>query len=176
MLLISSWLQFLLATVAPKYYNMPHFQSMYVYVGFEVLTAVVMKSSIFWDMTPCSLLSVNRRFVGTYLLHLQSSAWYLLHSCFLLGLFFYPEDGGDMFLRSIDCRRTTRPCIPEDGTRQIKSRLNSGNAYFCSLQNTASSPLLFINLKIKIYKTFSSVCCFVWVWNWFPRSMWTIYS
>jgi hypothetical protein len=24
------------------------------YVGFEVLTAVVMKNSIFWDITPCS--------------------------------------------------------------------------------------------------------------------------
>jgi hypothetical protein len=28
-------------------------------VGFEVLTAVVMKSSIFWDITPCSLLKIN---------------------------------------------------------------------------------------------------------------------
>jgi hypothetical protein len=30
-----------------------------------------MKSIIFWDMTPCSLLSYNRRFGGTYRLHLQ---------------------------------------------------------------------------------------------------------
>jgi hypothetical protein len=30
-----------------------------------------MKSSIFWDITPCSPLSVNRRFGGTYRLHLQ---------------------------------------------------------------------------------------------------------
>jgi hypothetical protein len=28
-------------------------------VGFEVLTAVAMKSSIFWDITPCSVLKVN---------------------------------------------------------------------------------------------------------------------
>jgi hypothetical protein len=28
-------------------------------VGFEVLTAVVMKSSIFWDITSCSPLKVN---------------------------------------------------------------------------------------------------------------------
>jgi hypothetical protein len=40
-------------------------------VGFEVFTAVVMKSIIFWDMTPCSLLSCNGRFGGTYRLHLQ---------------------------------------------------------------------------------------------------------
>jgi hypothetical protein len=38
--------------------------------GFEVFTAVVMKSIIFWDMTPCSL-SCTRRFGGTYRLHLQ---------------------------------------------------------------------------------------------------------
>jgi hypothetical protein len=41
------------------------------YVGFEVFTAVVMNSIIFWDMTPCSPLSFNRRFGGTYLLKLQ---------------------------------------------------------------------------------------------------------
>jgi hypothetical protein len=37
-----------------------------LYVGFEVLTAVVMKSTIFWDITPCCPLKVNRRFGGTY--------------------------------------------------------------------------------------------------------------
>jgi hypothetical protein len=41
------------------------------YEGFEVFIAVVMKSIIFWDMTPCSPLSVNRRFGGTYRLFLQ---------------------------------------------------------------------------------------------------------
>jgi hypothetical protein len=35
-------------------------------VGFEVFTALVMKSTIFWDITPCSLLSVNQSFRGTY--------------------------------------------------------------------------------------------------------------
>jgi hypothetical protein len=37
----------------------------------EILTAVVMKSAIFWDITPYSPLSINRRFGGTYSLHLQ---------------------------------------------------------------------------------------------------------
>jgi hypothetical protein len=50
-----------------------------VFVGFEVLTAVVMKSTIFWDITPCSVLSVYVHFGGTYR---------------------DPEDGGDMFLRN----------------------------------------------------------------------------
>jgi hypothetical protein len=34
-------------------------------VGFEVLTAAVIKSSIFWDITPCSPLKVNGRFGET---------------------------------------------------------------------------------------------------------------
>jgi hypothetical protein len=47
------------------------------YVGFEVFTAVVMKSIILWDMRPCSPLSSNRRFGGTYRLHLQGGDVFL---------------------------------------------------------------------------------------------------
>jgi hypothetical protein len=51
----------------------PHWrvQQFFHCVGFEVFTAVVMKSIIFLYMTPCSPLSCNRRFGGTYRLHLQ---------------------------------------------------------------------------------------------------------
>jgi hypothetical protein len=49
------------------------------YVGLEVLRAALMKSSIFWDIMPHSLLKVNQRFRGTCCLHLQgqriSQAW-----------------------------------------------------------------------------------------------------
>jgi hypothetical protein len=37
----------------------------------QVRHLVNMKRSIFWDITPCSPLSVNRRFGGTYRFHLQ---------------------------------------------------------------------------------------------------------
>jgi hypothetical protein len=40
-------------------------------VGFEVLTAVVMKSSIFWNIMSYSPLKVNRRFLRTCRLHFQ---------------------------------------------------------------------------------------------------------
>jgi hypothetical protein len=41
------------------------------YVGFEVLTVVAMKSSIFCHIMPCSLVKVNRCFKQTCRLHLQ---------------------------------------------------------------------------------------------------------
>jgi hypothetical protein len=43
--------------------------------------------------TPCDPLNVNRRFTG--------SAYNLLHTGLLLGLFLDPEDGSDIFLRKI---------------------------------------------------------------------------
>jgi hypothetical protein len=52
------------------------------YVGFEVLTAVVIKSTIFWDITSCSALSINRRFGGTYQLHLLLR-WFLSQLIFI---------------------------------------------------------------------------------------------
>jgi hypothetical protein len=38
---------------------------------FEVLAVVVMKRTVFWDITLCSPLKVNRCFGGTYHRHLQ---------------------------------------------------------------------------------------------------------
>jgi hypothetical protein len=40
-------------------------------VGYEVFTAVVMKNTIFWDITSRNLLKVNRHFGGTYRLHFE---------------------------------------------------------------------------------------------------------
>jgi hypothetical protein len=84
-------------------------------VGFEVLTAVVMKSTIFWDIMPCSPLKANRHFRRTYRLHFQGRSisrtryqheimWQAepcFHAGILLGLYFYPENGGNMFFRNV---------------------------------------------------------------------------
>jgi hypothetical protein len=78
------------------------------YVRLEVLTAVIMKSRIFWDTMPCSPLKASTRFAGAYHFHLQGrisrarnqreSGWQEPHfyAGFLLGLFFDPEDGSDV--------------------------------------------------------------------------------
>jgi hypothetical protein len=84
-----------------------------------------MKSSVFWDITPCRPLKVSRRFGGTCHLQLQGPSvnWarnhnetgsymssprsYLLHVAgFYLRLFFYSEDVRDMFLRNVGRSRT----------------------------------------------------------------------
>jgi hypothetical protein len=84
-------------------------------VGFDVRPPVVMKSCVFWDITPCSPLKVNRRFVGA------CRATYF-HAGFLLSLFFDPGDGGDMCLRNVGWQRTTRRYIPEDRTLETNAR------------------------------------------------------
>jgi hypothetical protein len=61
------------------------------YVAFKVLTAVVMKSCIFREITPCSPLSVNRHLGGT----LKMETTYSSET-------------------SVDFQRTTRRYIPED--------------------------------------------------------------
>jgi hypothetical protein len=85
------------------------------WVGFEVLTGVAMKNYIFCNMSS-SPLKVSRCFWGTCCLHFQGRRigqarnqheaggkppCHLLHTISLLGLFFDPEDRGDMFLRNV---------------------------------------------------------------------------
>jgi hypothetical protein len=65
-------------------------------VKFEVLAVVFMKSSIFWDITPCGLLKVNQCFRETHRLHVQAVLATHFHAGFLLGILFGPEDGDDV--------------------------------------------------------------------------------
>jgi hypothetical protein len=76
-------------------------------VGYEVLTAVVLKSSIFWHITPYSPLKVNQHFGGkvtSFFKVEETQRQAMYYTCFLtgtlLGLFFDPEDGY-MFLRNV---------------------------------------------------------------------------
>jgi hypothetical protein len=81
------------------------------------LTAVVIRSSVCWDIRLCIMWEDNRRFGGTYLLHLQGISCCLIHSDSLLSLPFGHEDEGDIFLEtSMLSQRTTRRYIPEDKT------------------------------------------------------------
>jgi hypothetical protein len=76
----------------------------------ETATANSLKSIIFWDVTPCNLLICNRRFGGTYRLHLQGRREFqqepACKQVVLAEIFFDPEDGGDMFIRNVGCIST----------------------------------------------------------------------
>jgi hypothetical protein len=79
-------------------------------VGFEVLTAMVMMSSTFWDIMPYSPSKVNSIFGGICSLQLQDQIISQersqheegsKHGSFLLHLFIDFENGGDKFLRNV---------------------------------------------------------------------------
>jgi hypothetical protein len=93
------------------------------YIGFEVLTAVVMKSTIFWDITPCSPLKVNRRFGGTYRLNL-CPAYHLLARWFIARAYSSTLKVEAKYTSetSIYFQRNTRRYIPEDSTLQDSRR------------------------------------------------------
>jgi hypothetical protein len=78
------------------------------HIGFEVLTAVAMKSSIFWDITLCSPLKVSQHF-GELL------PVFMLVSClaYCLALEIEATCSSEML---VDFQRTTQHCIPEDRT------------------------------------------------------------
>jgi hypothetical protein len=40
-------------------------------VKFKVLTATRVKMTVYWDVAPCSVVDINRRFIGYYCLHDQ---------------------------------------------------------------------------------------------------------
>jgi hypothetical protein len=108
-------------------------------VGFEILRAVILKSSIFWDIMPCIPLKINRRFGETCRLHLQgrrkasgkqsqAGLWLCLPPAFkliscLANSSTLKTEATCFSGPSVDFQRTTWHCIPEDGAQQMCWRL-----------------------------------------------------
>jgi hypothetical protein len=67
------------------------------YIEFEVLTEVVVKSSVFLYIMPDNPSKFSWRFGGTE----PSCTCYLLHAGILLGFFYFPADWGEIFLRNV---------------------------------------------------------------------------
>jgi hypothetical protein len=76
----------------------------------EVLAALTVKSTSFWDVTPCGLVEVYRRFGEPYCLHilegLRLNQFYYNSLCLLParyrpGLHSDPEDRGSVVLRNV---------------------------------------------------------------------------
>jgi hypothetical protein len=77
--------------------------------GFEVVTVVTMKSAAFWVVRPYSSESLTFRRNTIVIFRVKEYAKQEIDgkqllagsACFFLGLFFNPEDGGDIFFRNI---------------------------------------------------------------------------
>jgi hypothetical protein len=66
--------------------------------------AITLLKAEFWNIKPRNPFKVNQRSGGTCHLHLLGQRGLLatcFHDGFLVGLFFEPEGGGDVFLRNI---------------------------------------------------------------------------
>jgi hypothetical protein len=112
-----------------------------------------MKSTIFWDITPCSPLSANllaRWFLA------QHFACHLLARWFLAELIFSTLKMEAMCSSEtlVDTQRTTRCYIPEDGTLHI--HIFFGNPLICSLSRVAK---LLETTAFSVCWTFSGFMC-----------------
>jgi hypothetical protein len=107
--------------------------NMNTFVGFQVLVAVVMKSSISCDIMSCSPLKVNGSFGGTFCLLLQRRRISQARNereggkQIVCQHIFYPENGGDFFLRNV-CRFST------DCTTFYSRKYNTSWIFFNSSQ------------------------------------------
>jgi hypothetical protein len=82
---------------------------------YEIRRFITLKSIIFWDITPCSPLSANRRFWGTYRLHLQGRRYNFSKKPATKQVVLKMEAICSSET-SVDTQRTTRHYIPEDYT------------------------------------------------------------
>jgi hypothetical protein len=129
-----------------------------MHLGSEVLIAVVMKSYIFWDITPCRPLKVNWRFGGTCRLHLQGrrisrarnqseSSWQAD-----MGATCSSET-------SVEFQRTARRYIPEDRTLHYNERSGPKMAWnFLNSWTTNKKELILYwvtsNFQVVVYRKF----------------------
>jgi hypothetical protein len=73
---------------------MKRYTNIFIVVTFQVFTTVSMKMTVFWDVAPCSLVKVERRFRGAYCSIIRAFLRKLSPSPS------FPEDIGKMFLRN----------------------------------------------------------------------------
>jgi hypothetical protein len=78
----------------------------FLFVRFEVFTAVTMKNAVFWGVALCRS-RVNRRFGGTYCSIFRVEKPASEEPVWAGGCrFFYPEDGGNTFIRNVGSHKT----------------------------------------------------------------------
>jgi cytosine/uracil/thiamine/allantoin permease len=108
-------------TVVSKFRNIKRAQKYFYYEGVEVLTAVIMTSCIFWDITPCTLLKsrdISEEYISSTV---RTKNKLLLATCITLiswvAYFSALKMEATYFSRtSTDFQQITRRYIPEGRT------------------------------------------------------------
>jgi hypothetical protein len=72
-----------------------------ILVGSEVLTAVAIKRSVYWDITPCSPVRASRRFGGTHVYFLGQRVSQESNQQVSLSALVKPQSEGSTFLRNV---------------------------------------------------------------------------
>ena len=96
------------------------------------------------------------KFLHTHLIHFVSSALVMVRLAWSAGIL---ATHGPIIRGFIATHPPTRPCVGHELRifnemhKEIKHRLNSGNACYYALQELLSSQLLSKNIKLKINKT-----------------------
>jgi hypothetical protein len=136
-------------------------------VGSAVLTAVVTKRSIFWDIMPCSPLRVSWRFGEACHLYLQVepvlfATWF--HAHFLIWFFFDSEERGDMVLRNVRCLSTDYIVLCLRSYNSSKMFEFHGGTKLCSVMFLSYSLVVlytqWISIKGNSQRTYLDFICF----------------
>jgi hypothetical protein len=115
---------------------------------------------IFWDITLCSLLRADRRFLGPALMLVSSSAYFLT-------LKMEAICSSDM---SVDSQQTTWHYIPEDDTLQVS------HFFICSLYGSTYNNVkcnlypgqIFVSLNLNVFPALDTVKLIILWWrSWF---------
>jgi hypothetical protein len=87
---------------------------MQITMGIMMVMMMIIKNAVFWVVAACRS-CVNRRFVGTYRLHLQAAVFSHLLTLVPHRGFFYLEDGGNTFLRNVGSHKIYTAPYPRNG-------------------------------------------------------------
>jgi hypothetical protein len=123
--------------------------NLFALLRFQVFTAVTMKNAVFWDVTLCRS-CVSRHFGGTCSLQPPTQRWFLARG------FFYPEDGGDTFLRNVCSHKIyTAPHLRRRHSSCLHLFCKGGAAYksleisgLDELTLKANVPLFFLRMIV----------------------------
>jgi hypothetical protein len=122
-----------------------------LYTIFRICHTIYIESSIFWAITPCSLLKVNWHFRGTYHLHLQDSACYPLSCWFLVWLILQPWRWRQHVPpKCVDNQQTAWCHIPDDRTSDPICKVYYTCSVSCSALVTNHRNILSMTLFLKL--------------------------